>query len=118
VTVKVAASNPVDEETARHERILTSYLEKNPSHEGCKFVRKMLDNFEIPGEEGPYLCLVYEPMREPFYIFQNRCRNGVLPPALAKVYLRYLFRDSIIFILSVISSTQVSLRPRLISRDV
>jgi serine/threonine-protein kinase SRPK3 len=50
--VKVTASNPVDEETARHERILTSYLEKNPSHEGCKFVRKMLDSFEVPGEEG------------------------------------------------------------------
>lgn len=52
VTVKVTASNPVDEETARHEQILTSYLEKNPSHEGCKFVSKMLDNFEVPGEEG------------------------------------------------------------------
>ena len=52
----------------------------------------MLDNFEVPGQNGPHLCLVYEPMREPLWLFQRRWENGKLPPALLKVYLRFLLR--------------------------
>lgn len=92
MTVKVTASNPVDEETARHEGILTSYLEKNTSHEGCKFVRKMLDNFEVPGEEGPHLCLVYEPMREPLWIYKRRWVDGKIPLVVLKIYLKLILQ--------------------------
>ena len=90
--MKVTASNPADEETARHERILTSYLEKNPSHEGCKFVRKMLDSFEVPGEEGPHLCLVYEPMREPLWIYKRRWVDRKIPLVLLKLYLKFILQ--------------------------
>jgi serine/threonine protein kinase len=92
VTVKITASDCVDNDAAKHERIITRHLERNPSHEGFPFVRTMLDNFEVTGPDGPHLCLVYEPMREPLWLFQQRWENGKLPPALLKVYLRFLLR--------------------------
>ncbi|PMD34189.1 CMGC protein kinase [Hyaloscypha variabilis F] len=92
VTVKVTASDCVDDETAKHEQIITRHLKRNPSHDGFPFVRTMLDNFEAQGQNGPHLCLVYEPMREPLWLFQRRWENGKLPPALLKVYLRFLLR--------------------------
>ncbi|XMA15014.1 hypothetical protein WAI453_007805 [Rhynchosporium graminicola] len=92
VTVKVTASDCVDDDAAKHERILTQHLMKNPSHDGFSFVRTMLDSFEAPGQDGPHLCLVYEPMREPLWLFQRRWEDGKLPPALLKVYLRFLLR--------------------------
>ena len=57
-------------------------------------------------------------MREPLWLFQRRWENGKLPPALLKVYLRFLLRgDSTISILNVASSTQVCLRLRSALRD-
>lgn len=92
VTVKITATDCVDDDAAKHERIITRHLKSNPSHEGFPFVRTMLDNFEAPGPDGPHLCLVYEPMREPLWLFQQRWENGKLPPALLKVYLKFLLR--------------------------
>ncbi len=90
--MKITNSNSVDIDASKHERIITEHLKKNQSHEGFRFVRTMLDNFEVPGPHGPHLCLVYEPMREPLGQFQRRWENGVLPTALLKVYLRFLLR--------------------------
>lgn len=81
-----------DYDTARHERILTQHVQKNPSHDGFPFVGTMLDSFEIQGQEGPHLCLVYEPMREPLGLYIRRWENSVLPPALAKVYATFVLR--------------------------
>ncbi|KAH6712576.1 CMGC protein kinase [Leptodontidium sp. MPI-SDFR-AT-0119] len=92
VTVKVTASDVVDDDAVNHERIITQHLKKNPSHDGFPFVRTMLDNFEVSGQDGPHLCLVYEPMREPLLLFQRRWENSKLPPALSKAYLRLLLR--------------------------
>ena len=36
--------------------------------------------------------LVYEPMREPLWLFQRRWENDKLPVALLKVYLRFILR--------------------------
>ncbi|CZS91909.1 related to dis1-suppressing protein kinase dsk1 [Rhynchosporium agropyri] len=91
VTMKVTASDCVDDDAAKHERIITQHLMKNPSHDGFSFVRTMLDSFEVSGQDGPHLCLVYEPLREPLWLFQRRWENGKLPPALLKVRLRLLF---------------------------
>ena len=92
VTLKITASDCVDDETAKHERIITRHLKKNPLHDGFPFVRTMLDSFEAPGRYGRHLCLVYEPMREPLWLFIRRWENGKLPLALLKVYLRFLLR--------------------------
>lgn len=67
-------------------------LKKNPSHEGFPYVRTVLDSFEAMGPGGRHICLVYEPMREPLWLFQRRWENGKLPPSLLKVYLKFLLR--------------------------
>jgi serine/threonine protein kinase len=36
--------------------------------------------------------MVYEPMMEPLWLFIQRWEGGKLPPALSKVYLRFLLR--------------------------
>ncbi|OCL03204.1 CMGC protein kinase [Glonium stellatum] len=87
VTLKIAVSGFTDEDAAKHERNITRSLETNPSHNGFDFVRTMLDSFEAIGPEGKHLCLVYEPMREPLWLFQQRLPNGKIPPPLFKVYL-------------------------------
>jgi len=87
VTLKITASGFTDEDAARHERNITRSLEMNPSHNGFDFVRTMLDNFEVIGPDDKHLCLVYEPMREPLWLFQQRLPNGKIPPPLLKVYL-------------------------------
>jgi serine/threonine-protein kinase SRPK3 len=92
VTVKITASDRVDDDAVKHEQIMTQHLKRNPSHEDFSFVRTMLDNFEVPGPDGPHLCLVYEPVREPLWLFQRRWENGKLLLALLKVYLRFLLR--------------------------
>lgn len=92
VTLKVTASDSVDKEIVRHERIITQHIEKNPSHDGFRFVRTFLDSFEAPGQDGPHLCMVYEPMRESLELFVRRWENGKLPVALVKVYLRFFLR--------------------------
>ncbi len=75
------------EDVAKHERNITQSLEMNPSHNGFDFVRIMLDDFEVTGPDGTHLCLVYEPMREPLWMFQQRLPNSKTPPPLLKVYL-------------------------------
>ena len=63
LTLKITESDPHDPERVNRERILNRYLEKNPEHRGAPIVRTILDTFELPGEVGPRLCLVYEPER-------------------------------------------------------
>lgn len=92
VTLKIIASDCVSDEAAKHEYITTRRLQKNPSHDGFHFVRTMLDSFETPGLYGAHVCLVYEPMREPLWLFQRRWENNKLPVAVLKVYLKFLLR--------------------------
>lgn len=43
--------------------------------------------FEIEGPDGSHLCLVYEPMREPLWIFQRRFVEQKFPLSIAKAFL-------------------------------
>ena len=65
---------------------------KNPSHEGFEFVRPMLDHFEVTGPDGTHSCLVYEPMRELLWQFQQRLPDNRIPPGLLKVYVEFLLQ--------------------------
>ena len=87
MTIKVAAAGRNDHEGARHERQIASHLRKSCSHEGCALVRHVLNDFEIENAEGKFLGLVYEPLREPLYIFQSRMPEGTIPPSLLKAYI-------------------------------
>ncbi|KAI9674409.1 MAG: hypothetical protein M1817_001747 [Caeruleum heppii] len=92
VTLKITVSDFIDENAAKHELSITRRLKTNKSHEGFRFVRTLVDDFELMGPDGIHLCLVYEPMREPLWRFQQRWEDGKLPPSLLKVYLKFLLQ--------------------------
>lgn len=93
VTIKVTVSNFTNQDAAKHELSIARRLETNPSHDGYHFVRTLLDNFEATtSDSNTHLCLVYEPMREPRWLFQRRWEDGKLPPILLKIYLKFLLR--------------------------
>jgi hypothetical protein len=62
----------------------------DPKHEGLRYVRIVLDSFEIQGQHGQHLCLVYVPMRETLSTFQRRMKNECIPSDLLKPLLKFL----------------------------
>ncbi|KFY29164.1 hypothetical protein V491_00162 [Pseudogymnoascus sp. VKM F-3775] len=93
VALKINNCDFVDTEAAQHELQISKILANtNPLHEGFPYVRTLLNSFEMKGPHGLHTCLVYEPMREPLWLFQKRCRNGKLSLDLIKVYLTFLLR--------------------------
>ncbi len=62
------------------------------AHSGSLFVRTTLDSFEATGPDYTHFCLVYEALREPLWIYQRRLPDGKFPPALVKVYTRFLLQ--------------------------
>ena len=90
MALKIAVSDCNDKDAVRHELNISRRLDTNASHPGFPFVRTVCDNFELTGSDGTHLCLVYEPMRESLWIFQKRFRDGKLPPAVLKVYVKVL----------------------------
>ncbi|KAM5463554.1 hypothetical protein MferCBS49748_005906 [Microsporum ferrugineum] len=71
MALKLINSNNADD--ARHELETENHItQRNPEHRGHVILRTCLDSFEVAGPEGKHMCLVYEPMREPLWIFQKR----------------------------------------------
>lgn len=50
-------------------------------------IRTCLESFEVTGPEGKHLCLAYEPLREPVWLYQQRFPDGKLPSSLIKAFL-------------------------------
>lgn len=70
---------------------MEDYIAKqNPSHMGHAMICTCLESFEIPhpeDQEAKHLCLVYKPMREPFWLYQRRFVDEKIPLPLIKAYL-------------------------------
>lgn len=89
VALKIINSNNADD--ARHEQEIESHIvQQNPEHRGRAILRTYLHTFEVTGPEGKHMCLVYEPMREPLWIFQRRFLDRKLPLPIAKAYIYFL----------------------------
>ncbi len=50
-------------------------------------MRIALDDFKVKGPTGTHSCLIYEPMREPIWLFRQRLKNERIPMDLLKRYL-------------------------------
>ncbi|KAI9681153.1 MAG: hypothetical protein M1817_002435 [Caeruleum heppii] len=93
MVLKVNNCDAADNEEAEHELNISRHLAKtNPSHGGFPYIRTVVENFEAEGPNGTHVCLVYEPMREPLWLFQQRCKNRKFPLALLKGYLELLLK--------------------------
>ena len=76
---------------ASHERDIEQHIAKtNPSHRGYDIIRTCCESFEVASRAGKHLCLVYEPMREPLWLFQRRFTDRRLPLPILKAYLLML----------------------------
>lgn len=80
-----------NKETAEHELNISLHLAKaNRSHKGFPLVRTTIDSFEAITPYGTHICLVYEPMREPLWLFRRRFKDGKFPLVLLKGHLKIL----------------------------
>lgn len=88
VALKIANTNKgtAEDEHEIEERIAIADV----SHRGFPLFRTYLERFEITGPEGRHLCLAYEPMREPLWIFKRHFKGGVIPLPIVKTYIRFL----------------------------
>lgn len=91
VALKITNCDFIDQAAAEYELEMSQRLAKgDPQHQGSRFVRTVLDSFEISGPHGMHVCLVYEPMRETLSLFQRRFKDGRFPSLLLKACIRLL----------------------------
>lgn len=64
-----------------------SIMITDPGCEGRRYLRTVLDSFEVAGSDGTHLGLVYEPMRESLSTFQRRLPEGKMPGYFLKPLL-------------------------------
>ncbi|KAJ5415176.1 hypothetical protein N7465_003871 [Penicillium sp. CMV-2018d] len=93
LTMKVGNCDYQDTNAASHEARMESLIAQgNHNHDGRNYVRTFVEYFEEKGPNGTHICLGYEPMREPLWLFQRRCWNQRLPLGLLKGYLKLLLK--------------------------
>lgn len=87
VALKISNTNSG---AAEGEREIEEYIaQKDPSHRGRALFRTSTECFEITGPEGRHLCLAYEPMREPIWLYQRRFRDRIIPIQIVKTYIYF-----------------------------
>ncbi|KID94346.1 protein kinase domain protein, partial [Metarhizium majus ARSEF 297] len=84
VSIKISA---LDANAADEIRWMKLISKANPSHEGLSHIRTPIDVFNLQGEFGTHTCLVFEPMRETLFQFQQRLPRQRLGPPLFKAYM-------------------------------
>ncbi|KAL4803101.1 kinase-like domain-containing protein [Aspergillus unguis] len=93
VTIKIVNHN--NSSNAQNEIEIAQRIDStNPSHRGRSILRTCLDNFEVIGPEGKHTCLIYQPMREPLWLFEDRLVDARLPLWMAKLYI-YILLDGL-----------------------
>ncbi|KAI9728115.1 MAG: hypothetical protein M1834_007831 [Cirrosporium novae-zelandiae] len=72
--------------------ILRLIGETNPRHQGWNFVRKLLSSFNVEGPYGKHPCLVFEPLREPLWLYSTRFVDDVIPSDILKIILQMVLQ--------------------------
>ncbi|KAI1154449.1 putative serine/threonine-protein kinase [Nemania diffusa] len=94
VAIKINDCRYASKEAARHELDISNRIAAaSPHHRGRSILRAVVNSFEVASPNGSHLCLVFEPMREPLWLFRRRFgADKVTRPFLPifKAYLRVL----------------------------
>lgn len=53
-------------------------------------MRKLLDSFTTEGLSGDHVCLVFEPLREPLWLYSQRFVGDVIPSDVLKIMLQMI----------------------------
>ncbi|KAA8643356.1 putative protein kinase [Aspergillus tanneri] len=85
--------------STRHSRDVKTELDtlqllckSNPRHKGCPYVRHLLDSFELNYESRKHLILVFEPLREPLWIYRRRFIGDAIPSDVLKIMLQMILQ--------------------------
>ncbi|GES61291.1 kinase-like protein [Aspergillus terreus] len=73
--------------------ILKHISEANPHHKGRGFVRCPLDSFTVQHGSARHLSLVFEPLREPLWLYCERFTNDVIPADIFKILLQMILQE-------------------------
>ena len=91
VAVKVNALDRATMKASEGELYITQLISKaNQRHEGRHFVRTLLDHFTLNGPYENYICLVFEPLREPLWLLNERFEENVIPSNILKIMVEML----------------------------
>ncbi|EZF75074.1 CMGC/SRPK protein kinase [Trichophyton soudanense CBS 452.61] len=93
LALKVGNSDFKDAEQAAHEFNIERHIgSMSDRHNGRNYLRTFVEQFEENGPNGMHMCLAYEPMREPLWLFQSRLRNKRFHLGLLKGYIKLLLK--------------------------
>jgi serine/threonine-protein kinase SRPK3 len=70
--------------------ILQHISQCNRRHKGWNFVQRLLDSFSVQGVSGHHVCLVFEALREPLWIYRERFLRDVIPSEVLKIMLQMI----------------------------
>ncbi|EAW14979.1 protein kinase domain protein [Aspergillus clavatus NRRL 1] len=91
VAVKIKANNYATTEDAEWDlRLIEHISHTNPRHVGCSFISTLLDSFMLPGPYGTHVCMVFDPLCEPLWMFKQRFHGNVLPLDVMKPVARMI----------------------------
>lgn len=91
VAVKINALDRARKKAAASELCITQLISKaNPHHEGRHFVRTLLDSFTLRGTYEDHICLVFEPLREPLWLLNERFEGNIIPSEILKIMVEML----------------------------
>lgn len=91
VTIKINALNSDQRQTAENERSIMQLISQvRAPHDGRHFIRALLDSFILRGSYENHICLVFEPLREPLWIFKRRFEGNTIPSEILKVMVEMM----------------------------
>lgn len=91
MVLKVNNCDFSDKESAEHELNISRHLATaNQLHKGISIIRTIIDSFEAVSPHGKHVCLVYEPMREPLWLYQRRFKDSKIPLPIVKAYIKII----------------------------
>ncbi len=91
VTLKILTNGLIEKSAANTElEISRCIATTDPNSEGLRYLRTVLNSFEVAGPDSTHVGLVYAPMRESVSRFQRRLSNGRIPGYFLKPLLAML----------------------------
>ncbi|KAG8424117.1 hypothetical protein J3458_000947 [Metarhizium acridum] len=89
--VKITTNNYCDGEAAKELAMSAHLASGNKRHRGYHLLVTAVDHFSIKSPNGQHVCLVFEPMRDPMWLFKRRLSAGKITSStlpLFKLYIR------------------------------
>ncbi|WPH03034.1 kinase-like protein [Acrodontium crateriforme] len=92
VAVKIVArgSKSGEDDICSELAMLKQIGKANPRHKGWHFVRKLVDDFRIAEPHRNNTCLVFDPMREPLWLYARRHPLRCIPANVLKVIIQMI----------------------------